>query len=435
MGIKQKVIREISVLSNIKNDYIVKMYNVYYDNNNVYIILENGCENILDINKKELNNEKIIKNVVSGLKVLVDNNYIHGDLSFKNIVRFENDSNDSNDSNEKYTYKIIDFGSSTKNYRRSTIMKPTLYIMPDEFNHPAKIKMAKIDSWALGCLYYYIANGTIPQKCKNTKKHKKNVYAGLICSNANKRNGINTVHNKLFRTKKNIKNNKKYEILCSYNNIIPEKSRHNIIGLLLTINMQNNISVENIFLTFKLILQFKNGENNIGNCLLLYFLTTKLVSNIKISTDDATNIINAYAPSFLKKDVNIHMFEILKFLSWNIDIETLMSYTPNVPKKYAMKYLLISFVTMCYPQYDIFDTKFLHDTILLIIKSSTNNKINEKIDNKYQTYYAISSIAESIKNIQNDKNILSDIFDKYCKSIGCTNFNNMIDFKKCFSSL
>lgn len=429
IGIKPKVIREISVLRNVKSDYIVKMYGVYYDNDNVYIVLENGCENILDIDKKELSDENIIKNVVSGLKALVDNNYIHGDLSFKNIVRFKDELTD------KYTYKIIDFGSSTKNYRRSTIMKPTLYIMPNEFNEPNKIKMSKIDSWALGCLHYYIFNGTIPVKCNNKKKQKRNMYLGLIHDNTNKRHGINVVYKKLFKTNQHVKNNQKSEILCSEGNIVSEKSRHNIIKLLLTINIQNNIPIENIFLTVKLLLKLKNSNDNIGNSLLLYFLTTKLVSNITISTEDITNIINVYAPTFLKKDVNSHMFEILNELNWDIDIKTLISYTSNVAKRYSIKYLLISFVTLCYPQYDIFDTKFLHDTILLLIKCSSNNKIDKKIDNKYQTYYAASSIAESIKNIQTDKNVLHDIFNKYCESIGYTNFNNIIDFKKCFSLL
>jgi hypothetical protein len=86
-----------------------------------------------------------------------------------------------------------------------------------------------------------------------------------------------------------------------------------------------------------------------------------------------------------------------------------------------------------YPQYDIFDTKFLHDTILLLIKCSSNKKFDENIDNKYQMYHLISNIVGSIRNIQTKKDGMNDIFNKYCESIGYTNFDDIIDFKNCFN--
>lgn len=458
VGVKPKIVRELSVLSNVKNEYIVKLYGVYYDDNSIYIILESGQETILDTNKDKLNVKSTIKNVISGLKALNDNNYIHGDLSFKNIVKFKN--------NDTYVFKLIDFGLSIKKYRKSAIMSPTIYISPCEFIEKKEICISKIDSWAVGCLYYYIKKGVIPsnktpvngqkrQRNKTTQKRKKHkgsscsVFNKLINSKAKNRCGITEAYEKLFNTNKTVHifntdtmqekiNMSKGEILMPSDNTLPDTLRYYILTLLLQFNMQNCIPVENIFITLKLLPKLKNMSvaEIIGNSLLLYFLTSKLVSNVMIKIDDIANILNTYAPKYIIKNVNFHMLKILELLNWNIDVQTLISYTSNIKQTYTIKYLLISIVVLCHSQYDIFDINFLSEAIIILIKCSSGEKIDgHQINNKYQMYYAIGNIIASIKNMQIGNHPMSNIIKEYCKSIGFANFETFINFDNCFEEL
>ena len=143
-GIHQKVLRELSVLKKTKCKYIVKLHDVIYHDGNIIFVLEYGNNDLLHDEDINNNKTKIFYDVLHGLKYLNDVGYIHGDLSFKNIVKFNK------------TYKLIDFGSSVRTYRNKCVSQPTIYVSPIEFFNSANIVSEKIDSWSLGCLYLFL---------------------------------------------------------------------------------------------------------------------------------------------------------------------------------------------------------------------------------------------------------------------------------------
>ena len=120
VGIKSKVIREISFLRKIKHKFLIKLYDVFYDTDYIYIIMEKGEIDVLNIKHAEINanvlDNVLLDNVLLALKFIEQNRYIHGDLNFSNIIMLE-------DSKKEKIFKLIDFGSSTRIYRINAIKK------------------------------------------------------------------------------------------------------------------------------------------------------------------------------------------------------------------------------------------------------------------------------------------------------------------------
>ena len=145
----------INILSKINNEYLIKYYETFMENDTFNILMEYAGEKNLKQfiqdykNKNELIDEKIIKDIIiqicKGLKVIHDNNMIHRDLTPDNIFIDQNNK-----------IKIGDFGVSkiltnTKNYAKTQIGKFN-YLAPEilkglEYNN-------KVDIYALGCIIY-----------------------------------------------------------------------------------------------------------------------------------------------------------------------------------------------------------------------------------------------------------------------------------------
>jgi len=145
---------ELHILSHHKCKYIVDFYNIYFERDILYYVLEycnkgtlRNLINTLRENNDTLNEYKIwdyFLQLICGMKYLHDNNVVHRDLKTQNILI----------NNE--TIKICDFNTA-KILRKKTDATNTfvgsLYYLSPELVHN-EYYTNKIDIWALGCILY-----------------------------------------------------------------------------------------------------------------------------------------------------------------------------------------------------------------------------------------------------------------------------------------
>lgn len=428
IGIKSKVIREISFLKKIRHKNIVKLYNVLYDDDFIYIVLEKGLEDVYSMPHNDIKQYNILDDVLIALKHIEEKKYIHGDLNFENIVMFKK-------TETQKIFKLIDFGSTTKIYRKSAIRTPTYYISPIEILECFKKKISirdntnidpeKIDSWAYGCLSYYVTTGNIIINSNIYNTIEEINYANtdikyLLSSDVKSRYTIKQYYEK--KKLKNVSNKKKNNVnkLDEKVNKYSDKTRtlfckkkmqlsklkikNELFKDFLILDVFNNISVENIFITFKLIEKIKYDEDDqyIIFCYILFCVSTKLISVIEFSLDEIIKIINLKLKNANNKILSlIHFnnltFNILSQLNWNIDVDTHFSMSFDCFGKCNTKYLIIALIL----NYNINDTtvcseKKLHNYILTLLEllNTENNEL--LIDNKIMIKYLIKSL-EKIK--------------------------------------
>jgi serine/threonine-protein kinase ULK2 len=188
--IKHTIKREFTVMKKLNHPNIIKLHEVFFDNDNknVYLVLdyyEKGdlC-NFLDGKPlKEKYAKKYMRQLASGLKYLHENNIIHRDLKLKNIL-----VTNSND------IVISDFGfarDGDSNTMFDTLCGSPMYMAPEIMNH--KVYDNKSDLWSVGVIMYELLFGTTPYHAKNMielmKKIKRrdivipNEYHDLVSEN------------------------------------------------------------------------------------------------------------------------------------------------------------------------------------------------------------------------------------------------------------
>ena len=158
--------KEAEILSKFNCRNIVKYYDSYKDNNNIYILMKycdgDNLRNFIDKNMKRntLIEEDILKDIIKqlciGIKEIHNKEIIHRDLKQKNIFI-----------NDKMHIKIGDFGISKQkqfdSYKSHTITKnkagTDYYIAPEIIKEG--IYNNKCDIWSLGCIIYELFNLSI----------------------------------------------------------------------------------------------------------------------------------------------------------------------------------------------------------------------------------------------------------------------------------
>jgi serine/threonine protein kinase len=146
-SIREKLLDEVKILKGLNHNNIIRLYDLYEDIGEIYIIME-YCEDTMSslLNKKltELEVKYYIKQLVDGLYYLQKRNIVHRDLKPANILL------------KNGIIKIADFGFAKLlndvNPMMETICGSPLYMAP-EILFKTKYS-SKSDLWSLGVIIY-----------------------------------------------------------------------------------------------------------------------------------------------------------------------------------------------------------------------------------------------------------------------------------------
>jgi tRNA A-37 threonylcarbamoyl transferase component Bud32 len=168
---------EVAILKSIDHPNICKLYDIYQDAHNLYLVIEycsggelfDRIQKISTFSEKEA--AKYIKQVLSALAYLHERDIVHRDLKAENLL-FVDESPDAN-------LKLIDFGVSCKHLKGSKKMKDTLgtpyYIAPEVI---LRNYDKKCDLWSCGVILYILLCGYPPFNGDDDDEILKNVKKG-----------------------------------------------------------------------------------------------------------------------------------------------------------------------------------------------------------------------------------------------------------------
>ncbi|XP_076860300.1 serine/threonine-protein kinase PLK2b [Brachyhypopomus gauderio] len=164
---REKINREIELHRALSHKHIVHFYHHFEDEDNIYILLEycsrRSLAHILK-SRKVLTEPEVryyLKQTVSALKYLHDQEILHRDLKLGNL--FVSDTME---------LKVGDFGLAAKlepiSNRRKTICGTPNYLSPEVLNKQGH--GWESDVWALGCVMYTMLLGKPPFETSNLKE-------------------------------------------------------------------------------------------------------------------------------------------------------------------------------------------------------------------------------------------------------------------------
>lgn len=169
---KFKIFQEIKILSKLDHPNIIKIYEYFNSNSNIYIVTEllSGGElfdKIIKYQKfSEIEAAKIMKDVLSAIQYCHEKKIVHRDLKPENILV------------EDEIIKIIDFGTSRK-FDKNRLMSNShgtpYYIAPEVLNGQYN---EKCDVWSCGVILYILLCGLPPFNGKTDSEIMYNVGIG-----------------------------------------------------------------------------------------------------------------------------------------------------------------------------------------------------------------------------------------------------------------
>jgi serine/threonine protein kinase len=154
---------EVNILQEFMNKpcpHIIKIYDCFKSDKYVYVVLELCNQGTLEGEMKQMKMipedtaRPILRQVLTGIRFLHDNNITHRDIKPENV--FKKDG----------IYKLGDFGFATTKKIMDNYAGTPLYMAP-ELNDDDLAYDNKVDIWALGCVFYEMLFGVVP--FKNTK--------------------------------------------------------------------------------------------------------------------------------------------------------------------------------------------------------------------------------------------------------------------------
>ena len=148
--------REVTVLQKTNHSNIVKLYDFFETENEVYIVMEylqgGTLKQYIESNKEtitENQSKEIIFYLVQAVEHLHKLDICHRDIKPENIM--------FDDSNDLSTLKLIDFGFSTQLKKEEGEFCGTIkYMAPERLTGEAYDKV--IDIWSIGIIMYMLLN-------------------------------------------------------------------------------------------------------------------------------------------------------------------------------------------------------------------------------------------------------------------------------------
>lgn len=188
-GIEHQLRREIEAQSQLRHPHILRLFGYFYDNTNVYLILEYAGrgEVFNELFHKtpsphrfsERRAAKYVASLAHALKYCHSKNVIHRDMKLENLL-IDIDGR----------VKIADFGWACHSTRRRQTMCGTLDYLPPE-QVLRKGHGPAVDTWALGILMHEFLFGKVPFEGSCTEElHKRiafddvRIRPGVISLNA-----------------------------------------------------------------------------------------------------------------------------------------------------------------------------------------------------------------------------------------------------------
>ena len=184
--LKKYLQNEIIILNQIKHPNIVKLHDVKFKKNNIYLVMEycNGGSLAEALkNYKLVNNapfsEKIVQflmnQILSAVECLHNHGVVHRDLKLENILLKYNSNAEAKTKNIFLgQVKLIDFNISARKdtYNNHPVGDEAIYMNPKYFYNDFDdiIYDEKIDIWSLGLLCYEMLTGEKPYQIGNQIK-------------------------------------------------------------------------------------------------------------------------------------------------------------------------------------------------------------------------------------------------------------------------
>ena len=209
---EEEIQNEIEILKNVIHPNIIKLYEVFNDNDNYYLLNEfcsegELCKYLIHFKKlPEIIVKHIMYEIFTAINYLHINNIIHGDIKLENVMidsvssdsyqsslekaiasiekRADDTIEQSNFLKNNFAIKLIDFGCSkifTMNEKEIIKGKEggtLVYSSPELLNN---IYSSKGDIWSCGVLMYILLSGEIPfQGATESEIHDK-IIKGRFC--------------------------------------------------------------------------------------------------------------------------------------------------------------------------------------------------------------------------------------------------------------
>ncbi|SOS80489.1 calcium-dependent protein kinase 5 [Plasmodium sp. gorilla clade G1] len=179
----ERLKREILIMKQMDHPNIIKLYEVYEDNEKLYLVLElcDGGELFDKIVKygsfSEYEAYKIMKQIFSALYYCHSKNIMHRDLKPENILYVDN--------TEDSPIQIIDWGFASKcmnNHNLKSVVGTPYYIAPEILRGKYD---KRCDIWSSGVIMYILLCGYPPFNGKNNDEILKKVKKGEFVFDSN----------------------------------------------------------------------------------------------------------------------------------------------------------------------------------------------------------------------------------------------------------
>lgn len=156
----EAIANETTALRHLSHPNIVKLYDIFDDRSNIYLVLEyvRGGELFARLSKKTIYTEKeardICRIILSAIQHCHSNDIVHRDLKCENLLMLSDDSDSD--------VKLVDFGFAKK-AATSTLdgrMGTPIYMAPEIWKNELYGK--PVDMWAFGVITYILLGGYPP---------------------------------------------------------------------------------------------------------------------------------------------------------------------------------------------------------------------------------------------------------------------------------
>ncbi|KAF9762323.1 putative cell division protein kinase [Nosema granulosis] len=172
-GIPFTAMREIKILKKFSYPYLVKGYDVMYEEGYVFMIMEymefdlTGLLNIkYKFTREHINS--LIYQLLKGLSYLHSHGLIHRDIKASNILL-----------NRQGHLKLVDFGLTREYASTMTNRVCTLWYRAPELLLGDTKYTDKVDSWSVGCIMLEMGLGCTPFKGSNETSQVKIIFDKL----------------------------------------------------------------------------------------------------------------------------------------------------------------------------------------------------------------------------------------------------------------